>query len=260
MPPDSSVRQRSSLKKVLLACALIPIPITATLLTVYVLHFRNEHLSSAAAWGAFGSYIGGTLGPLLAYCALIAVLWTMRNQNETLRLSKETAKRQWEYLERKERKEEWLGIIRDAERQLREHLDERVEMVDGRITTRGRALQNVAREMFKSGKNGDRAFADTLFHKHVKDLDVSHFHGGTASLAISLAEYLYHFADNLTERDPEILSHYLSSYQGWISALRTIGAISESTFQNKVSRVLHKMNDPSRSVQPVAPGTDETNG
>lgn len=244
-PPNESATRRS-VNKVLLACALIPIVIIAVVLIAYIAHFRNGHLSSAEAWAAFGSYFGGTLGPLLAYFALIAVLWAMRSQSEALNLSRETAHRQWEYLERKEKKEEWLAIIHHAEKQLTEHLDEPVEMLDGRLTTRGRALQSVAREMLSAGRNGDQDYANTLFKKYVKSLDVSHFQGGTAGLAISLAVYLGHFADNLTERDPEVVSHYLSSYQGWISALHTIGVISESTFQKTVGKLLQKMMDPSR--------------
>jgi hypothetical protein len=169
----------------------------------------------------------------------------MRNQSEALSLSRETAKRQWDYLERKERKEEWFAIIHHAENQLHKHLDEH-EMLDGRLTTRGRALQNVTHEMLSVGKIGDRTYADTIFKKNVKSLDVSYFQGGTAALAISLAQYLGHLADNLTERDPEIISHYLSSYQGWISALHTIGAISETAFQETVGKLINKMNDPVR--------------
>jgi hypothetical protein len=242
--PPNEPATRGSLFKVLLACALIPIATITVVLTAYIVHFRNGHFSSAEAWGAFGSYFGGTLGPLLAYFALIAVLWTMKNQSEALSLSRETAHRQWEYLERKERKEEWLAIIHHAEKQLYDHLNESVEMLDGRITTRGRALQHVAREMFTSRKIGDRAYADTIFKKHFKSLEVGHF-SPTSDLAISLAKYLDHFSDNLTERDPEILSHYLSSYQGWISGLRTVGAISESQFQKKVGKLMQKMFRPS---------------
>jgi hypothetical protein len=44
---------------------------------VYAVHFGSELSGSHERWGQFGEYIGGVLGPLLSFFALIAVVGTM---------------------------------------------------------------------------------------------------------------------------------------------------------------------------------------
>lgn len=229
---------------------IVPLLLAVIAVLMYWNHFKaSPTFSSAEAWGAFGSYIGGTLGPALAYCALLALILTLGNQQESLSLAKKNAEQQWNYLLRKERKDEWRDAIRDANRLLSEHLQEPVRMLTGEITDRGRILHCVAQEILPSGKCNDSAYADTVFAKYTTDVDVSSYKG-TSSLVIDIWNLLNGFAENLTEENSRLLSFYISYYQGVTSHLHSVGAISDSYFQHSVGKIMQRLVWKSAEVSP----------
>lgn len=212
--------------KTLILLLLGPIVAALVVLTIYAVHFGiSNKFSSSGAWGAFGSYIGGTLGPLLAYFALIALLANLRNQQKVLALSEKTATRQWNYLQRKEKKDEWRDAIRDADRLLEEHLKIPVMGLGGQVTDRRSVLQHVAHEVRGAGKSHDSGYADSTFAKYTPELSVAAL-SGTATLVSDVWNLLDGFADNLTERDSRLLSFYISYFLGVTGHLETIGALN----------------------------------
>ena len=158
---------------------------------------------------------------------------------ETLDLSKETARKQSDYLQRKEKKEEWRDAIRDADRVLEEHLNI-VESGGGGLTDRRRLLQHVASEVLAAGKSYDAAYADTILAKYTKDVKVDYYRP-TAALVCDIWELLDGFSENLTERDGRLLSFYVSYFQGVTTRLRTIGAINDHYFEKRLGKIIAKL-------------------
>jgi hypothetical protein len=225
--------------RTLLIVALPPVAVTCAVLAFYAFHFGvSNGFSGAQAWGAFGSYFGGTLGPLLAYAALIAVLLNLRTQEKALALSKETASRQSEYLQRKERKDEWRDAIRDADRLLQEHLKIPVIGKNGTIADLGGLLQQVSAEVRQAQKFQDKGYADTIFAKYTPKLNTAAF-DGTATLVWDIWNLLDGFAENLTEKDSRLLSFYISYFQGVTTQLHVIGALGAEGWK-MVGKVMQK--------------------
>jgi uncharacterized membrane protein len=93
--------------------------------TAYFSHFNNGFSILKSDWGTFGDYIGGTLNPILSFLSLIAILYTITQQNhalkisqeelentrEELRQSKEISKRQVEHFEFQAKKEDLIRAI-----------------------------------------------------------------------------------------------------------------------------------------------------
>lgn len=217
--------------------AITPTIFALAVIVIYSAHFWHSRLSAAPAWGAFGDYIGGTLGPLFAYFAFIAVLLTLITQQEALEITREEARRSREYLDRKEKRDEWQRVINHAEKQIDKQLNFRVQLSTGESATWGSFLDYVAGKIREQKKYYDSAYANILLQK--AGLEVSNF-TGLANLVISLGRYLDKFSDYLTETDPEILSHYVSSHQNLVSNLHIMGIISEKTFQEIFGKLLDK--------------------
>jgi hypothetical protein len=61
-------------------------------LSFYFLHFNGPVSDSIDVWASFGSFIGGTLGPMFAFFTFIALLSTIAIQARELHFSNETLK------------------------------------------------------------------------------------------------------------------------------------------------------------------------
>jgi len=119
-------------KKVLRVLSVISLAAAAAVIAPYCIRFWGAPLSlSPEAWGAFGSYVGGTLGPPLAFLGLIGIVWTIREQMNASRVAKEAAERESEYLARKEKKEEWQTIIEHSEKQIESFLNLPIQYKNG---------------------------------------------------------------------------------------------------------------------------------
>ncbi|WOI54196.1 hypothetical protein [Parvularcula sp. LCG005] len=63
------------------------------LAAVYIFNFRNHPFSgSSADWGALGDFFGGMLNPLLSFLALIAILQTIKLQQQSLETTRQELK------------------------------------------------------------------------------------------------------------------------------------------------------------------------
>ncbi|MBQ1783712.1 MAG: hypothetical protein II007_08675 [Gammaproteobacteria bacterium] len=55
--------------------------------------------TGAEAWGQMGDYFGGILNPVLSFCALIALLYTIHQQHQELALTRRELEKTFEELE-----------------------------------------------------------------------------------------------------------------------------------------------------------------
>lgn len=80
----------SSLPSFLVFLGILGIILFAVALGLYFFRFGTNSLSeNHAAWGVFGDYIGGTVGPLIALLAFLGLLWTIRINERELELTRE---------------------------------------------------------------------------------------------------------------------------------------------------------------------------
>lgn len=195
----------------------------------YVIHFFGSHVSNDPAdWAQFGSYIGGTLGPPLAFMGLLALLLTIRGQFASLKHSKEVFRRQQDYIERKEKKEEWLTIIRDAEEQIRRYLALPVTRKGIKVSELAFIINEVHDRMQKAERLKDKDFANELMKELCDGISTATL-SGLCGLLGSLATYLLKYRELLVEEDKdEIIGHYTSSYIHWFHHLQWIGVLSDS--------------------------------
>lgn len=56
-------------------------------LCFYMYHFSGSLSVEQAHWAQFGDYVGGTLGPVLAFIAILALLATLKIQNDEFRVA-----------------------------------------------------------------------------------------------------------------------------------------------------------------------------
>ncbi|MGQ7276312.1 hypothetical protein [Marinobacter sp. V034] len=100
------------------------------LLVSYVNIFGRNISSDHHRWAEFGSFMGGTVGPVISFVALMALLMTIRIQNTALRVSKqefikanELAQKQAAHFENEAKISDIVESIREleGELQIREH-------------------------------------------------------------------------------------------------------------------------------------------
>lgn len=70
--------------------------------TAYFINFDREMSSDQFVWGAFGDYVGGTLGPILSFLALMALILTIVLQNKQIEISQNSLRDAKEQLKRSE--------------------------------------------------------------------------------------------------------------------------------------------------------------
>jgi len=66
--------------RILKLAALLATAMIALVVVAYVLHFGGNWADSHEKWGQFGDYFGGTLNPLFAMLAFLALLWSIALQ------------------------------------------------------------------------------------------------------------------------------------------------------------------------------------
>lgn len=60
-------------------CAVVALGLTAIALFVYFINFHGS-FGNQDRFGQFGDFVGGILNPAVAYCALMALLFGIRQQ------------------------------------------------------------------------------------------------------------------------------------------------------------------------------------
>ncbi|MHB1015608.1 MAG: hypothetical protein ACYC2W_10070 [Desulfurivibrionaceae bacterium] len=199
-----------------------------TAITAYMIHFSGSSLSNNPSdWAEFGSYIGGSLGPPLSFLGLLGLLLTIRIQFSTLKHSREIFKQQQDYIVRKEKKEEWLVIIRDAEEQIRRYLALPVTKKGIKIGELSNLINEIYDRMQKAGNLKNKDYADEILKDLTDDVSTLTLNG-LCRLLGGLATYLLRYRALLVEEEKdEIIGHYVSSYIHWFARLQWIGVMSE---------------------------------
>lgn len=58
----------------------------------YAMNFQGKLSSSSDEWANLGTYFSGLLSPIISFCALVGIVYALRNSRETLKLSKKELK------------------------------------------------------------------------------------------------------------------------------------------------------------------------
>lgn len=191
-------------------------------LSAYILNFSTSSISDdPAQWNNFGGYFGGTVGPFLSFLGLVAVLYTIHLQASTL-------KEQQAYILRKEKKEEWLIIIRQAEEQIRKHLSIPIKKNGIIIGDVSNLINSLYSQMEKSQRLRDTAYAEELIKEKTDDFNIRNLRS-LCGLLSDFADYLARYRALLPEEVSEqIIIHYICSYTGWYNRLDWIGIMPKS--------------------------------
>jgi uncharacterized membrane protein len=204
-------------RRVIILVFALLVVLIALVIGVYIAYFHDHTLATTPAeWGPFGDYVGGLLNPVLSFFAFIALLMTLKQNHDT-------NIRQWAYLEKIERKKEWLSLIEQSERQMDQFLRQHIRRKDGKLFTVGDALQQVGSEVHESGKSADLEYASLVFAKNYEYLNPQYFYP-LQSIFEAFSTYVDRYASYVLDEDAdEIVSHYVSSYIGYVAALQWIG-------------------------------------
>lgn len=196
------------------------IPIIVIVLT-YVYYLKDNGISGDPAnWAHLGDYIGGLLGPIFGFFSFILLLFTLKLSY----IEKES-------IERREKKEEWLSLIKHVEMLIRNFLNNEVEIVKIGATFVERinfdSLLNIVTYYIKSNYNGSKdpdIILQTLRTNPAITTGnfielVNHFE--------SYTRYIEKYSTYLLETDPAIIDHYLILYAKTIVALDCMGLLSK---------------------------------
>lgn len=91
------------LGKFLIAIFFIGLAAVVVVVGFYFSYFHNDISTQHATWGDFGGFFGGTLSPLLAFLALIALLFTLWVQSRELIATRDLLARATEAQENSEK-------------------------------------------------------------------------------------------------------------------------------------------------------------
>ena len=93
MSENNITRTSNNTEKVLNYILVIAITLSAGTIGIYLYTFSGGLSQDNEKWGAFGSFLGGALGPMLSFLSLIAIIKTIRLQLDELELTKEELRR-----------------------------------------------------------------------------------------------------------------------------------------------------------------------
>ncbi len=89
-PSKSATDEDRSLSSLIKACLLVALGFTVLALSFYIVNFYDSWvLGDKKDFAQFGDYIGGTLNPVIAFCALMALLFGIRQQRKELKETRE---------------------------------------------------------------------------------------------------------------------------------------------------------------------------
>jgi type II secretory pathway pseudopilin PulG len=80
------------MKRRLILVAIAAIVLLCAPLAAYVTNFGTKWSTDPGTWGQFGDFIGGSLNPLYALLAFLALLYNLRLQSEQVNSAKEEAR------------------------------------------------------------------------------------------------------------------------------------------------------------------------
>lgn len=85
------------------------------ILGLYIAYFKNLSVTNdSATWGTFGDYLGGTLNPIISFLALIGLLYTIHQQAQEMKATREeleqAAEQQRKQVEQQRRQSEIFNL------------------------------------------------------------------------------------------------------------------------------------------------------
>jgi len=169
----------------------------AAALAAYRMHFVGGFSTQAADWSAFGSYIGGILGPLVSFLTLGAVLRTVYLQRDLLKTQKdEFIKMSNQQMASLQRQDDQLQLSReDSDRTIvQNYLSNQFRLIEMFIAHQQRQAEAMSAAAFKitdldQGTLGERmkAAQPSLEAKDVAVNNVQELLG--LSIRLSLTEF-----------------------------------------------------------------------
>lgn len=201
--------------------SLIP---TILIISFYIYFFRGNTLSGDPAnWAYLGDYVGGLLGPIFGYLSFLLLVFTLKLSHK-----------EKESIERREKKEEWLSLVKHVEALIKEYLDQRVEALCPtdlkfmRKISYEKLLVDVVYSMktncFET-KNPNAILKRLIIYNPLTVNDFSKLATHFESYAI----YLEKYSNYLLETDPAIIDHYFITYDQTIVALDQINMLTKES-------------------------------
>ncbi|HGY9625401.1 TPA: hypothetical protein ACOJM5_001762 [Pseudomonas putida] len=137
----------------------------AAALAVYRMHFLGGFSTQSADWSAFGSYIGGILGPLVSFLTLGAVLRTVYLQRDLLSTQKaEFIKLSDQQVASLQKQDEQLQLAREeaARAMVQNHLSNQFRLVEMFIAHQQRQAEAMSAAAFRITELDQGTFAQRM--------------------------------------------------------------------------------------------------
>lgn len=207
--------------------AIVSTVLVLTVAGLYSFKFGPEVAGDTGTWGQFGDFFGGTLNPLFAMLAFLALLWSIALQaseferasshlSEQVRLARQEA----ETARRDRLSQELLEVIKDLDSRLNAVLATQVSTAG---TTPQLTVWHMASEAERLALSSDRSPAYENF------IALAHEEG---SIVEASTRELLH----LIEKMREFISEYSSARQGSYAPIIVY-------YADKVFHLLHLVND-----------------
>ncbi len=214
--------------RLIASVAVIALGLLLLALGAYVWRFHDLPISTNPKdWADFGAYFGGALAAPLSFLALIALLRTIQLQLAALKHAQEESRRQDEYLSRKEKKEEWLSVIRELQAHIRRYLAATATKDGLPLCNFDVLIVSAATQVRKEKQEQNRECANKVLKNYADHIDTTNFDGLASSLG-DLASYLRCYRQYLAEKDnQELIGFYTSTYIRLVADLTTLGVMRE---------------------------------
>lgn len=219
-------------KKLISIFILIPLLLIFVVLSIYSYYFKNFTIdANVEHFAQFGDYVGGTLNPILAFFAFLALLYTIKLQSDALKISQEELSATREELEKS----------RIAQEEQSDSLE--LQNKNTRQQTLESTFFQLNSLLQQSTNNIHMEIVYNQFGLNVNNISVSHNHFITAGLPhgkhefhgkvalekyVSLLKEQYNSDYNMFNKEYE---DYTGTYFGQIYQI--IKFIDESNIENK---------------------------
>jgi len=207
--------------------AIVSAVLVLAIVGLYALNFGPRVSNATDSWGQFGDFFGGTLNPIFAMLAFLALLWSIALQaaeferasshlSEQVHLAREEA----EAARRDRLSQELLEVIKDLDARLNAVLTTTVSAAD---TSPQLTVWHMASEAERLAQSKQTSLA------YEKFIELAHDEG---TLVEASARELLH----IVEKMREFISEYSSARQGSYAPIIVY-------YADKVLHLLHLVND-----------------
>ena len=126
-------------------------------LGLYISYFKNLSVTNdSATWGTFGDYLGGTLNPIISFLALIGLLYTIHQQAQEMKATREelkqAAEQQRQQVEQQSRQSEIFNLqqfestffsLLEQHNKVIEKVETDIAKINGDIESRYKGLDTI---------------------------------------------------------------------------------------------------------------------